>query len=95
MECTNSRNESCCINASILAVVLKHKKRKVPQQDQNPTSTPVPGGATQTRAGPSESKDSEFLGRQTFARGMWKVSSTDYPAKIKDALSKRGFVVYL
>lgn len=40
-------------------------------------------------------KTAGFLDRQTFARGMWKVSSTDYPAKIKDALSKRGFVVYL
>lgn len=93
MECTNSRNESRHNNASILAVVLNTKK--VPQQDRNPTSPRAPRGATQTRAGPSESKDSRFLDRQTFARGMWKVSSTDYPAKIKDALSKRGFVVYL
>lgn len=94
MECTNSRNESRCINASILAVVFKHKKKSASAGSES-HQPPVPGGATQTRAGPSESKDSEFLDRQTFARGMWKVSSTDYPAKIKDALSKRGFVVYL
>lgn len=93
MEPTNSRNESRCINASILAVVLKHKKSASAGSESH--QPPVPGGATQTRAGPSESKDSRFLDRQTFARGMWKVSSTDYPAKIKDALSKRGFVVYL
>lgn len=53
----------------------------------------VPVEATQTRA--SKSKDSRFLDRQTFARGMQNISSTDYPAKIKNVLSKRGFVVYL